>query len=72
MTLSDGRADLEFRAYGGTGGTNRITMTYEETNKKNSVASYFAEQAEEYRSLKQGPDEPKVLNPDSSGLLFGN
>ncbi|MTH96003.1 hypothetical protein [Roseibium sp. RKSG952] len=72
MTLSDGRADLVFRAYGGAGGTNRITMTYEEANKKNSVASYFAEQAEEYRILKQIPDEPKVLNPDSSGLLFGN
>lgn len=72
MTLTDGRADLEFRAYGGSKGTNRITMTYQETNKKNSVGSYFAEQAEEYRSLKLGPDKPTVTNPDASGLLFGN
>lgn len=70
MTLRDGPSQMIFKAEGGEGGTNKISITWQETGKKNTVKSYFKGHAQEYRALRQTDIPKKSGNPDASGLLF--
>lgn len=71
MTLKDGPSQMVFKAEGGEGGTSKISITWQEAGRRDTVKSYFDAHAKEYRALRQTDIPQKSGNPDASGLLFG-